>query len=84
MEMTVEAKARSVSPPTSQRDLRSSSVHRQTETMRALARKRDVTPRLQQTPTISVDGSSLHSRSRTASPCPSNCGQYQPTVIYYN
>ena len=68
-------KMSSVSPAGSERDLRSSSVHRQTETMRALARRRDVTPRLQQTPTLSVDGSSLHSRSRTASPVPSQCGQ---------
>ena len=75
METRLAMKARSVSPRASQADLRSSSVLRQTETMRALGRRRDVTPRLQQSPAISVDGSSLQSRSRTASPSPSNPGQ---------
>ena len=68
-------KTTSVSPRASQADLRSSSVLRQSQTIRALGRRRDVTPRLQQTPTLSLDGSSIRSRSRTASPCPSNTGQ---------
>ena len=75
MEPRLAVKTSSVSPRASQVDLRSSSVLRQTETIRALGRRRDVTPRLQQTPTLSVDGSSLQSRSRTASPSPSNIGQ---------
>ena len=59
----------------SQRDLRASSIQRQSETLRSLGRRRDVTPRLAATPSMSVDGSSLHSRSRTGSPCPSKCGK---------
>jgi hypothetical protein len=47
---------------------RASSVQRQTETLRSLGRRRDVTPRLHQQ---NWERSSLHSRSRTASPCPS-------------
>jgi Sarcoglycan alpha/epsilon len=49
------------------RAARASSVQRQTELLRSLARRRDVTPRLQQ----GWERSSLHSRSRTASPSPS-------------
>lgn len=67
--------SRTGSPAVSHRDLRASSVQRQSETLRSLARRRDVTPRLVATPTMSVDGSSVHSRSRTGSPCPSNCGE---------
>jgi hypothetical protein len=50
------------------RSPRASSVQRQTETLRSLGRRRDVTPRLHQQ---NWERSSLHSRSRTASPCPS-------------
>ena len=32
---------------------------------------------VQATPAVSLDGSSIHSRSRTGSPCPSNCGKYE-------
>jgi hypothetical protein len=49
------------------RGTRASSVQRQTDTLRSLARRRDVTPRLHQ----NWERSSVHSRSRTASPCPS-------------
>jgi len=57
------------------RNLRASSVQRQSDTLRSLAKKRDVAPHLHATPPTSIEGSSLHSRSRTGSPCPSTtCG----------
>jgi len=63
------------STPNIQRNLRASSVQRQSDTLRSLARKRDVAQHLHATPPTSVEGSSLHSRSRTGSPCPSTtCG----------
>ena len=49
------------------RGARASSVQRQTDTLRSLARRRDITPRLQP----GWERSSVHSRSRTVSPCPS-------------
>jgi len=51
---------------------RSSSIQRQTETLRSLGRRRDVTPRLQASPppANSAEVSSLVSRSRTTSPAP--------------
>lgn len=82
VEATATPKQQSCSPTVSHRDLRASSVQRQTETLRSLARRRDVTPRLQGTPTVSVDGSSIHSRSRTGSPCPSPCGSPLPRHSY--
>jgi len=59
-----------------QRGARASSVQRQTDTLRSLGRRRDVTPRLGMiTPPTSMEGDSLPSRSRTTSPCPSTtCG----------
>ena len=79
---TVEAaRVPSCSPAASQRDLRASSVQRQTETLRSLARARgrEVSPRPRlggaATPLASLDGSSVASRSRTSSPSPSACGK---------
>jgi len=64
-----------MSTPNIQRNLRASSVQRQSDTLRSLAKKRDVAQHLHATPPTSVEGSSLHSRSRTGSPCPSTtCG----------
>jgi len=66
--------ARSMSPLPSLDPLpsRSSSIQRQTETLRSLGRRRDVTPRLQASPppANSADVQSLVSRSRTTSPAP--------------
>ena len=65
-----------MSTPNIQRNLRASSVQRQSDTLRSLAKKRDVAQHLHATPPTSVEGSSLHSRSRTGSPCPSTtCGK---------
>ena len=65
------------STPNTQRNLRASSVQRQSDTLRSLAKKRDVAPHLHATPPTSIEGSSLHSRSRTGSPCPSTtCGEF--------
>eukprot|EP00090_Calanus_glacialis_P045174 TRINITY_DN8230_c0_g1_i2.p1 TRINITY_DN8230_c0_g1~~TRINITY_DN8230_c0_g1_i2.p1 ORF type:complete len:520 (-),score=103.32 TRINITY_DN8230_c0_g1_i2:388-1947(-) len=63
------------STPNTHRNLRASSVQRQSDTLRSLAKKRDVAQHLHATPPTSLEGSSLHSRSRTGSPCPSTtCG----------
>jgi len=63
------------STPNMHRNLRASSVQRQSDTLRSLAKKRDVAQHLHATPPTSIEGSSLHSRSRTGSPCPSTtCG----------
>jgi len=67
--------ARSMSPLPTLDPLpsRSSSIQRQTETLRSLGRRRDVTPRLQSSPpptARSAEVSSLVSRSRTTSPVP--------------
>jgi len=66
--------ARSMSPLPNLDPLpsRSSSIQRQTETLRSLGRRRDVTPRLQASPppANSAEVSSLVSRSRTTSPAP--------------
>ncbi len=60
------------------RSPRASSVQRQTETLRSLGRRRDVTPRLHQQ---NWERSSLHSRSRTASPCPSALTEGSVTTL---
>jgi len=63
------------STPDTHRNLRASSVQRQSDTLRSLAKKRDVAPHLHATPPTSIEGSSIHTRSRTGSPCPSTtCG----------
>ena len=62
--------------PNTLRNLRASSIQKQSETLRSLAKKRDVSPYLHSTPPTSRTASSLHSRSRTGSPCPSTiCGE---------
>eukprot|EP00092_Neocalanus_flemingeri_P008945 GFUD01009623.1.p1 GENE.GFUD01009623.1~~GFUD01009623.1.p1 ORF type:complete len:506 (-),score=92.78 GFUD01009623.1:448-1965(-) len=71
------------STPDAHRNLRASSVQRQSDTLRSLAKKRDVAPHLHATPPTSIEGSSLHTRSRTGSPCPSTaCGS--PTRQSFN
>jgi hypothetical protein len=69
------------STPNTHRNLRASSVQRQSDTLRSLAKKRDVAQHLHATPPTSIEGSSLHSRSRTGSPCPSTtCGKYSTFI----
>jgi len=72
--VVADSVARSMSPLPNLDPLpsRSSSIQRQTETLRSLGRRRDVTPRLQASPppTHSAEVSSLVSRSRTTSPAP--------------
>ena len=70
------------STPNTHRNLRASSVQRQSDTLRSLAKKRDVAQHLHATPPTSLEGSSLHSRSRTGSPCPSTtCGEYSVSKV---
>jgi len=72
--MVTNSVTRSMSPlpPLDPLPSRSSSIQRQTDTLRSLGRRRDVTPRLQASPppVLSAEVASLVSRSRTTSPAP--------------